>query len=84
MHTLRIIIMLKITNKVGEGYFGARKINETDSKLRYNLPKSLRQKRLMTCLLLHLLLQSCGGGIGVTSSSDEFTRGKEIEGSLSV
>lgn len=34
--------MFKIINKVGEGYFGVRKINEIDSKLRYNLLKLLR------------------------------------------
>lgn len=33
------------------------------------------------CLLLHFLLQSCGGRI---IGLDEFTRGYKIEGSLSV
>lgn len=35
----------------------------------------------MTCLLLHFLLQSCGGRI---IGWDEFTRGYKIEGSLPV
>lgn len=48
-------------------------------------PKSLKQNRLMTCLLLHLLLQICGGGRGETSpGSVEFPWPGLIQSSLSV